>query len=335
MDTREQQLKSWLKESCQLPSSELEPLIADASFRRYFRVNEGNQSFVAMDAPPAKEPSTPQFVAITDALRARDLQTPEVIAKDLQQGFLLLTDFGNRLYLKELQTRNAKALYEVALSALSVLQACREVKDYSLPSFTAEFMHKELLLFKEWFLLGYLKLSLTAQQDNMLEDFFYCLAESAALQPQVFMHRDYHSANLLVLPESQVGILDFQDAFMGPVTYDLVSLLRDCYIAWPENFVRRMALRYKGLLPELKSVTKEEFMRWFDIMGMQRHLKSLLTFSRKFLRDENPNYLQHMPRTLKYITAAAPLYPESRAFNLFLLATILPAFEKVSTQCAQ
>lgn len=306
----------WLTETCHLTDCNITPLPGDASFRRYFRIQHNNQSYIAMDASVEKASCVP-FVAIARALRAEGLQAPEILASDLTQGFLLLTDFGDHLYLRELTLQNAEELYKYALDALSVLQRCRNTEGWRVPLFTADFMYQELLRFKEWFLEKYLALQLSEQTNNMLEECFNFLAQSAAKQAQVFMHRDFHSANLMVLPNNEVGILDFQDAFIGPVTYDLVSLLRDCYIAWPEEVVTKLVLYYWEKIA-LPNVTAEEFLCWFDLMGMQRHMKALLTFSRKYCRDNNANYLQHVPRTLNYVLTVGQRYPECRALVNFL-----------------
>jgi aminoglycoside/choline kinase family phosphotransferase len=325
---RENTLKKWLETACQWLPDKVELMAMDASFRRYFRVWRGQQSYVAMDAPPERENNTHQFVAIAQALRALGLEAPEVLARDRENGFLLLTDLGDRLYLQELQQQPAQAekLYSAALQALAVLQSCRYVSGWTVPMFSADFMYQELQLFKEWFLQKHLQLSLTAATEKMLQMCFHFLAVTATQQPQVFMHRDYHSANLLVLPENKVGILDFQDAFIGPVTYDLVSLLRDCYIAWPDALVKQLVLQYKAQLNLTHS--DDAFLRDFDLMGVQRHLKALLTFSRKYRRDDNANYLQHIPRTLNYVLAVTQHYPECQAFNHFLN-------EKVAVVCVQ
>jgi aminoglycoside/choline kinase family phosphotransferase len=333
MDPRQKALEHWLHSDCQLRDATFTPMAGDASFRRYFRVALGNDSYVAMDAPLDHENCRP-FIAIARALRARNLCAPEIIASTLSEGFLLLSDLGQRVYLGELNAGNAESLYDNALDALAVLQSCHTVTDWRLPQFSAEFMYQELQNFKEWFLTRHLSLIYTASTEKMLADFFLFLAGSATSQPQVFMHRDYHSANLMVLPDKQVGILDFQDAFIGPVTYDLVSLLRDCYIAWPETFVKKLALQYKEKISSVVPVSDEIFLRWFDLMGLQRHLKALLTFARKYHRDANADYLQHVPRTLNYIADVSSRYAESAAFNHYLNAEILPALEKV-TVCAQ
>jgi hypothetical protein len=315
MDQRQEVLHKWLAETCGLESPAFQALAGDASFRRYFRVRQPAGSYIVMDAPPEKENCQP-FVAISRALRSHGLLTPEIIAADLAQGFLLLTDFGDGLLLNKLKPNNAEQLYTRTLEVLARLQNCSTVTDWQVKPFTADFMYQELKLFSEWFLKNHLALDLSANTENMLERLFSFLAETAANQPQVFMHRDYHSANLMVLPNDQIGVLDFQDAFIGPVTYDLVSLLRDCYIAWPEDLVTQLALQYRDKLN--LAVSDEEFMRWFDLMGLQRHLKALLTFSRKYRRDGNANYLQHIPRTLNYILQESRRHPECQEFHVWL-----------------
>jgi aminoglycoside/choline kinase family phosphotransferase len=329
MDQRQQALENWLTVDCGLSHFQLTPMAGDASFRRYFRLQQAEGSYVVMDAPPARE-NCQSFVAIASTLKEKNLCVPEIFASDLQQGFLLVTDFGDRLYLNELNDANANELYGIALDSLAVLQNCRSVKGLQLPQFNADFIYHELQVFKEWFLLKHLNLDLPAQTEQMLADFFYFLANSAATQPQVFMHRDYHSANLMYVADKQVGILDFQDAFIGPVTYDLVSLLRDCYIDWPEQIVQGWVLQYKEKIGSAAPVSDEIFLRWFDLMGVQRHLKALLTFSRKFHRDASQHYLQFIPRTLNYVASVCPRYEEAAAFNEFLTKIILPQLQKVS-----
>jgi len=327
-DIRQTVLQSWLKK--QLGDCTLQAMQGDASFRRYFRIHHAGSSYVAMDAPPDKENCLP-FIAIANALREKGLCTPEIIASDLSQGFLLLTDFGNQLYLTTLSdTIQAESLYGIALDALAVLRTQKNIADWQLPHFTQNFMRNELELFKEWFLLKYLQITLTTQDEKKLNDCFDFLAIFASQQPQVFMHRDYHSANLMILPNHQVGILDFQDACIGPVTYDLVSLLRDCYIDWPETTVIHLVSRYYEQLTDLRS-TPAEFLQWFDLMGIQRHLKALLTFSRKYCRDNNANYLQHIPRTLNYILSIGERYSECAFLCRFMKDNVL---EKVAITCA-
>jgi hypothetical protein len=307
MNSKQELLQKWLTEHCHLTEFFIQSMPYDASFRRYFRVQHSNGTYVVMDAGQERESCIP-YIAITQALRAKGLQTPDIIASDLEKGFLLIGDLGDRVLLKELTNDNAEALYLSALGELAVLQTCRTIPGWTVPLFTAEFMRKELDAYKEWFLQKHLGLTFTPFTEKELSICFDFLAASAVNQPQVFMHRDYHSANLMVLPDNKIGILDFQDAFIGPVTYDLVSLLRDCYIAWPEIMVTKLALQYRDQLG--LTVSDAEFIRWFDLMGLQRHLKALLTFSRKYHRDGNPNYLQHIPRTVNYIATIGERYPE-------------------------
>jgi aminoglycoside/choline kinase family phosphotransferase len=332
MNDRQELLHHWLKNTSNVTEPMLHALTSDASFRRYFRFHQSTgDSYIVMDAPPEKENCVP-YVAISRALRSHGLLTPEVFAEDISQGFLLLSDFGDRVLLNELNPTNAPVLYTQAVDALAVLQSCPEVIDWQVPCFTADFMYKELKLFQEWYLKTHLALSLSTTIENKLDQLFIFLAETAASQPQVFMHRDYHSANLMVLPDNQLGILDFQDAFIGPVTYDLVSLLRDCYIAWPEQQVITLALHYRDQLK--LTVSDNAFLRWFDLMGLQRHLKALLTFSRKYHRDGNAHYLKHIPRTLNYITQESKNYFECQAFHSFLHDVIIPTQQRMIV-CAE
>lgn len=332
MDSRLNALYAWLTDVCKLKIGKVQAMPGDASFRRYFRVTHERQTYVAMDAPPELENCIP-YIAIAKALRVSGLESPKIIQDNLSQGFLLLSDFGDQQFLKELNSTNVTKLYRLALNALAIMQGCRQVDGWKIPLFTVQFMYQELLLFKEWFLQKHLGLTLTASVEKMLVNHFNILVESAANQLQVFMHRDYHSANLMVLPHDHVGILDFQDAFIGPVTYDLVSLLRDCYIDWPEPLVMQFALQYRDQLN--LAINDNEFLRWFDWMGLQRHMKALLTFSRKYQRDGNANYLRYIPRTLNYIMVISDRYTEFKEFSRFLHAVILPTYEKVSHLCVE
>lgn len=331
-DQRKQSLQKWLNDSCFLKEIVLQTMPGDASFRRYFRVLHADKTYVAMDAPSEQEDSRP-FIAISKALTHLGLHTPHVIQSDLTQGFLLLTDLGQYQLLKELNSGNAELLYQKALNALATLQGCQKVTDWEIPFFTADIMRKELLLFQNWFLETYLKLNLSDATQKMLNNTFDILVASLIKQPLVFMHRDYHSANLMILPQQEIGILDFQDAFRGPITYDLVSLLRDCYIAWPDELIRKLVLHYHQQLNV--TVSLDEFNEWFDWMGLQRHMKALFTFSRKFERDHCPNYLQHIPRTLNYLIQISEKYPPFFHLHFFLEETVFPAFNKVFSLCVE
>jgi N-acetylmuramate 1-kinase len=321
MAIREQTLKFWLQHECGFEHYDWFCLAGDASFRSYFRVINKKQSYVVMDAPPEQENCLP-FVAISHALRAMGIKTPEVFKSNFVEGFLLLTDFGDRVLLKQLNPENAGILYKKALDVLSVMQGCKEVRGWTIPTFTRQIMRQELEGFKEWFLMRYLQIS--EQDSRLLNSFFDWLAEIISEQPYVFTHRDYHSANLMLLANDEIGVLDFQDAFSGPVTYDLVSLLRDCYISWPDEFVNDLALSFFRRLQKNNNlkISDDQFLFWFDSMGIQRHLKALMTFSRKSIRDGNDNYLSHIPRTLDYLLRMSERYPESKVLNKFLLERV-------------
>jgi aminoglycoside/choline kinase family phosphotransferase len=321
MNGRDVVLRNWLTERCQLSEFSLEVMSGDASFRHYFRLHHANGSYVVMDARQEREKCLP-YIAIANALRTQGLQTPEIIASDVAHGFLLISDFGDQLLLKELNNNNAEILYTRTLYELAIIQSCRAVPGWTLPLFTIQLMRQELEWFKEWFLQKHLGLFLSTATEKALNICFDFLAEMTANQPYVFMHRDYHSANLMVLQQNKIGILDFQDAFMGPVTYDVVSLLRDCYKDFPETLVTQLALQYRDQLQ--LPVSNQEFLHWFDLTGLQRHLKALLTFSRKYHRDGNANYLQHIPRTVNYITTIGDRYTECKMLCALMNEAIIP-----------
>lgn len=334
-DSRKQALIEWLDTLPALTGYHLQKLPGDASFRRYFRISTKEGSYIAMDAPPDKE-NVESFIAFAEALRQQDVKTPVILKAQQQAGFLLLSDFGDETFLRILNAQNADLLYEHALRTLSRIQGCRQVEGRVLPEFTAAFMWQEWQWHKEWFLNKLLGLSF-ATLEPKLDAALHCLIDAIDAQPKVFMHRDYHSANLMRLTGNQVGVLDFQDAFLGPVTYDLASLLRDCYIDWPEQKVRAWAIRYGCLLRErnvLDGVNEQTFLHWFDWMSIERHLKALFTFARKALRDQQMQYLDHVPRTLNYICSVSANYPLLAEFHHFYHHVVTPTFEKETRSCA-
>ncbi len=336
MTERKTALEQWLRETCELDFPCLQPMPHDASFRRYYRFFSSQSSFVAMDAKPPQENCQP-YRAIDICLYNKGINVPKIFYSDLERGFLVLTDFGDTTYLRALNAANADALYVRALNALTQLQACRQIPEHTLALFDASFMRQEWAWHKEWFLQKLLNLSLETQEKN-LNACYDAIIQSAVEQPQVFMHRDYHSANLMVLPQEKVGILDFQDAFIGPVTYDLVSLLRDCYIAWPESNVRTWVIYYYQQLCEqkvLSHITQDTFLRWFDLMGVERHLKALFTFARKYLRDQQTRYLKHIPRTVNYILETSARYPELTVLQRFFATEVKPALQGINELCAR
>jgi len=312
VNEREQLLQDWLNEVLPARLDRIAPASSDASFRRYFRVWCDGQTHIVMDAPPDKEDCRP-FVAIAQALRGLGLNAPEVLAGDLDQGLLLLTDLGSRQYLAELDPRSVPSLYGDALEALARLQIGGDPGSALLPPYDSALLHREMELFREWFLGKLLGLNLREEEHHALDRVFALLADNALEQPRVWVHRDYHSRNLMVTDPDNPGVLDFQDAVVGAVTYDLVSLLRDCYIAWPRAQVEAWALDHRARLRALGMSGLDDadgFLRGFDLMGTQRHLKAIGIFARLNLRDGKPGYLRDIPRTLGYVLEVADRYPE-------------------------
>lgn len=322
-DERLRGLRHWLTETLDLELHSLAPASSDASFRRYFRVHHAGGSGIVMDAPPAQEDSQP-FVSIAAQLRAIGLNTPAVLAADLQLGFLLLTDLGDTRYLDVLDATTVEPLYQDALQALEQMQACGP---HELPPYDRALLMREMQLFPDWLAQRHLALDLSPEQQSGLQRCFAVLADAALEQPRVFVHRDYHSRNLMVMEADNPGVLDFQDAVLGPITYDLVSLLRDCYISWPREQVEEWALAYLRR-PRIKAlvgaVDEPTWLRWFDLMGVQRHLKASGIFARLWHRDGKPGYLDDIPRTLDYILAVAARYPELQPLHELLQQDVLP-----------
>ena len=280
----------------------------DASFRSYLRLEASGESLVVMDAPPEHEPCD-RFIAVAGMIRAAGLNAPEIIASNLGDGFLLLTDFGGEDYLSRLDGDSKDALYADALSALLSMQT--RIDPGALPDYDEALLRREMGLFHDWFLGELLGIELDVAQQATWQHIQRRLIENAFAQPQVFVHRDYHSRNLMVLPQGNPGILDFQDAVQGPVTYDLVSLLRDCYVAWPPAEVEQLMQDYydRALAESLVDVDVAQFRQWFNLTGIQRHLKAVGIFSRLNIRDGKPRYLGDIPRTLGYIEQVSAAEP--------------------------
>lgn len=278
----------------------LSPASEDASFRSYLRLQTTHESVIVMDAPPQKEPCD-NFIAISKKLRDAGLSAPEVISENLEQGFLILTDFGSDIYLSQLSAASEGRLYADALAALILMQT--RITADELPPYDETLLILEMDLFHEWFLGKLLDIKLDQAQQETWKAIKRALVENALAQPQVFVHRDYHSRNLMKIDTCNPGILDFQDAVKGPLTYDLVSLLRDCYIAWPTQRVDQLALEYfeAARINKLVDVKAAQFMRWFNLMGIQRHLKAIGIFARLNIRDGKSDFLKDIPRTLDYI----------------------------------
>ena len=316
---RAEQLRRWLVVTLASDDFSIAPASDDASFRRYFRIRRGaaQASLVAMDAPPDKENCAP-FVHVAHLFAAAGVHVPTIHAQDLEQGFLLLSDLGDTTYLDALDEHNAGRLYEDALDALLRIQ--RASRPGSLPDYDRELLEKELRLFPDWYIARQLQRELDTTQLRTLEKTFSTILDNNLGQARVFVHRDYHSRNLMVC-EPCPGILDFQDAVYGPITYDLVSLLRDAYLAWEEERVIDWAIRYwekaRGQgLPVPGDFA--DFYRDFEWMGAQRQLKVLGIFARLSFRDGKDGYLKDQPLVMSYLRRTCERYRELAALGRLL-----------------
>jgi len=309
-DARRAALERWLAGQFQAARFSLAPASEDASFRRYFRaVLDDGRSYVAMDAPPAKEDCRP-FVHVARLLREAHVNAPEVHAQDLAQGFLLLSDLGTRTYLQELSADSAARLFADATDALLRWQLATRAGE--LPPYDEALLRRELNLFPEWYLSKHLRISLAEEQKQILESTFQLLVKSALAQPAVYVHRDYIPRNLMVC-DPNPGVLDFQDAVLGPITYDIVCLLRDAFVSWDEEKVLDWCARYweKAKRAGLPVATDfGEFWRLFEWMGLQRHLKVIGIFARLNYRDGKPKYLEDTPRFFSYALSVSKRYQE-------------------------
>lgn len=312
----------------------LQPVSGDASFRRYFRGATAAGTWILVDAPPEREDSRP-FVKVAGLLAAGGVAAPQVIASDLARGFMCLEDFGDTVLWTPLDaarraasaTPTAATLYQLAFAELLRIQRCAPAE---LPPYDDALLLREMRLFSEWFCGGLLDYRLSAAENALLEQAYAFLSAAARAQPQVFVHRDYHSRNLMYRAGSTPGVIDFQDAVRGAVTYDLVSLLKDCYIEWPRAQANAWALDYAAQAQRagiLSAVEPQRFLRDFDLMGAQRHIKVLGIFSRLWLRDGKRGYLRDIPLTMRYLVAVLPEHSELAEFRAWLGANILPQLD--------
>ncbi|MES2536481.1 MAG: phosphotransferase [Pseudomonadota bacterium] len=310
-DIRLSQLKQWLStlpSPATLPES-LRPASSDASFRRYFRVDgAAGGTYIVMDAPPAQEDVRP-FIHVAEVFAHTGVSVPAIVAQNAEEGFLLLSDLGSTTYLHQLNADSAHKLYMDAIDALVLIQV--QSQPGVLPEYDRALLHRELMLFPEWYVGKHLGVTMTPAQTAELDKIFDILLANNLAQPQVYVHRDYHSRNLMVLESGNPGILDFQDAVYGPITYDLASLLRDAYVQWDEEMVLDWAIRYwesakRAGLPVNPDI--DVFYRDFEFMGLQRHLKVLGIFARLFHRDGKDAYLKDMPLVMEYTRKTAGRY---------------------------
>ncbi|MGE5652102.1 aminoglycoside phosphotransferase family protein [Noviherbaspirillum sp. UKPF54] len=310
-DLRLSQLNEWLATApaVKVSPESIRPASADASFRRYFRVDGADgATYIAMDAPPPHEDVRP-FIHVAEVFGQTGASVPKILAQDVERGFLLLSDLGTTTYLNQLNADTAHKLYLDAIDALVLIQA--QSKPGVLPEYDRALLQRELMLFPDWYVGKHLGVTLSDKQTETLNKVFEVLLANNLAQPQVYVHRDYHSRNLMVIAPGNPGILDFQDAVYGPITYDLVSLLRDAYIQWDEEMVLDWAIRYwerakRAGLPVNPDV--DAFYRDFEFMGLQRHLKVLGIFARLYHRDGKDGYLKDLPLVMEYTRKAAGRY---------------------------
>jgi N-acetylmuramate 1-kinase len=334
-DARLALIHDWLSRELHLSPQRVEPASSDASFRRYFRVFRDGGTAIVMDAPPPKEDVRP-YLKVSRLLESLGAHVPHVHEADTERGLLLLEDLGTTLYLERLNAGDdPQPLYRDALGALATIQlrggeASRELAPYDRTPLATE-----LSLMPEWFLARHLRITPSAAEAATIADNFAFLIREALAQPQVFVHRDYHSRNLMVVGGRNPGIIDFQDALRGPVGYDLVSLLKDCYIAWPRARVIEWLSGYRALLRAqggAAGASDAEFLRWFDLVGVQRHVKVLGIFCRLWYRDGKRGYLADLPRVLAYVRETCALYAELQPLGGFLEERVAAALPQANAR---
>lgn len=313
-------MQGWLSETLpalgHLSAFTVEAASEDASFRSYHRVSVDDQTFIVMDAPPSHEDCGP-FLHIQSLLNQSQVRVPQILAKNLEHGFLLLSDLGNTQLLSELDDDNVNQWYDKACQHIHLMHAMNAQSE--VPLYDKTLLRNEMYLFSEWFIGRHLAYDLDDNEKQLIDRVEDMLVANALAQPQAFVHRDYHSRNLMC-DGDQLAVIDFQDAVWGPVTYDLVSLFKDCYIAWPEDQVAQWVDQFRQSFntQHQSNHDRETFNRWFDLMGAQRHLKAIGIFCRLNYRDGKKHYLYDIPRTMKHLQMTCLKYPELADFNQLL-----------------
>ena len=334
LQRRQAQLELWLKKQFCHDNVTLTTVSGDASFRRYFRFTHQNENFIAVDAPPAQENSR-FFVLIAEAYALQNLNVPRVIDADFDLGFMCLSDLGDTLLFEKLNEENTQSdvemYYQQALDLLPNVAKVTDITSEKLPLYDRAFFKRELDLFDQWFLAKHLNITLDHTEKAQLEQVFELLINRALEQPRVGVHRDFHARNLMIDSNENLAVIDFQDAVIGPITYDAVSLLRDCYIKWPNELVDHLLAYFKRQMSqhftELNQIDEQTFIGWFDWMGLQRHLKVCGIFSRLYHRDGKSGYLADLPRVVTYIHEVAGRYSELNDLVQLIENKVLPAMQ--------
>ena len=302
---------------------QLQPVSGDAGFRNYFRLNT-RPTLIAVHAPPEQE-DVPGFVDKALFFSGADIHVPRVYAVDYAQGHMLIEDLGDTLLLDELNPQSVDAHYQSANILLLKLQNLETVPLFE--PYNSDKLAQEMQLFPEWFVNQLLQINVDDKFQTIIEQVYSLLIDNALQQPQVIVHRDYHARNLMLQADGSLGVIDFQDAVVGAVTYDLVSLLRDCYIRWPAHQVEKWAFgfyRQATALNQLECIGEQQFLRWFNLMGLQRHIKVLGIFARLWLRDGKPGYLKDLPLVMRYVLEQTATYEEFKPFHQWLISVMLP-----------
>lgn len=304
--------ETWLK-TTSFKNYIVESALADASFRKYYRLRDGSKTALLMDSSLEKA-SLGSFLDVTSRLKNADVGVPRIFEQNIEEGYLILEDFGATHYLDILNQNNFKAYYTKAMNTILKMQ---KADSAGLPLYDKEFLHAEMDLMQEWYIKKYLHIKPTEAQQELIANTLEIISSVVLEQPQnTFVHRDFHSRNIMLKENNKLGIIDYQDAMSGAITYDLVSLLKDCYVAYDRRSIKELALEFrdkKGL-----KVDNETFIKWFDFMGLQRHIKVLGIFSRLSIRDKKSGYLKDIPLTLKYVIDTAGRYNETKEFAAFL-----------------